>query len=424
MFYDYVKIFVKGGDGGNGSVAFRREKYVEYGGPSGGDGGHGAHVIFVGDDSVNTLLSFKYKQHYKADKGGHGAGKNMHGKKATTMYVKVPIGTIIKDDETGEILADVTEKGQEVIVARGGRGGRGNVRFASAKNRIPEVAEKGEPGIERWLRLELKIIADVGLLGMPSAGKSTIISKVSGSRPKIADYPFTTLVPNIGVVRLEPGCEFILADVPGLIEGAAEGSGLGHRFLRHIERTRFLIHVLDMSEQYERSPLQDFLTINNELSLYREDLAERIQIIAANKMDSEGAEERLEELKEALGDAYEIYPISAINSEGLNELMWRAYNLLQEIPKPIMVVEDDFKLTTVEEDDEEIILSRDMTGGWVVNGIKVEKIVKMTDWNNEAALMRLQNILIKIGVDDALRKAGARNGDLVTIAGKEFEFAE
>ncbi len=247
MFYDYVKIYVKGGDGGNGIVTFRREKYVPLGGPSGGDGGKGADIVFVADESLTTLVDFKYRQHYKAQRGENGMRKNMHGKNGEPLIVKVPVGTLVRDAETGELLADIVEKNQRVVVAKGGRGGRGNARFQSARNRAPEIAENGEPGEERWLRLELKLLADAALVGLPNAGKSTIISRVSGSRPKIADYPFTTLHPNLGVVNLEPGVSFVLADIPGLIEGAADGVGLGHRFLRHVERSRLLLQVVDMS---------------------------------------------------------------------------------------------------------------------------------------------------------------------------------
>lgn len=423
MFYDYVKIYVKGGDGGNGSAAFRREKYVPNGGPAGGDGGRGGDVVFIGDDNMTTLVDFKFRQHYRGDRGGNGMSKNMHGKNAPELLVKVPVGTIIRDDTTKELIADVTQVGQRVVVASAGRGGRGNCRFVTAKNRTPEYAENGEPGQERWLRLELKLLADVGLLGMPSAGKSTIISKVSGSRPKIADYPFTTLVPNLGVVTLEPGCSFVLADVPGLIEGAAEGAGLGHRFLRHVERTRLLIHVLDMSEQPDRTPITDFEVINKELAKYRADLLERPQIIAANKMDSEGAEERLAEFKAKYGDQYEIYPISALMEKGLDPLMWRAYDILQQTPVAAAVEAEEEKITKVE-NVEGFTVRRDIDGQWRVEGEKVEKLVKMTDWENDAAVARLAHILTKIGVEDACRKAGAKDGDVIRIADQEFDFAD
>ena len=428
MFYDYVKIYVKGGDGGNGLVAFRREKYVPYGGPAGGDGGKGGDVIFIADDTDNTLESFKYRQHYKAERGANGMNKNKFGKNGQDLLVKVPVGTIIRDDETKEILADITEKGQRVIVAKGGRGGRGNSRFQTANNRAPEIAENGEPGQERWLRLELKLLADVGLVGMPNAGKSTIISQVSGSKPKIADYPFTTIVPNLGVVTLEPGVSFVLADVPGLIEGAHTGLGLGHRFLRHVERTRLILHVVDMSGMSERKPWEDFATINQELRLYREDLARRPQIIVANKMDMPEAPENLATFKQkigldATGEEYQIFEVSALTGQGLRKLMYAAYDRLQTIPVPKGVSDEEQKLTKVEDKPEFEVLAEE-PGVWRVTGEKVEKLIIMTNWEREASLKRLQHILTKIGVDEALRKAGAQDGDLVQIANREFDFAD
>ncbi len=428
MFYDYVKIYCKGGDGGNGLAAFRREKYVPFGGPSGGDGGKGGDVVFVADDSLTTLIDFKYKQHYKAERGANGMNKNKFGKNGVDLIAKVPVGTIVRDDETKEILADFTEKGQRVVIVKGGRGGRGNVRFQTAKNPAPEIAEKGEPGQERWLRLELKLLADVGLIGMPNAGKSTIISQVSGSKPKIADYPFTTIVPNLGVVQLEPGMSFVMADVPGLIEGAHEGQGLGHRFLRHVERTRVLIHVVDMSGFSQREPWEDFATINNELKLYRADLADRPQIVAANKMDMPEAKEKLAEFKMRIGknnngEEYQIFELSALTGEGLQKLMYQAYDLLQHAPMPASVAAEENKVIKVEaKPDFEI--NRDDDGTWVVTGEKVEKLVIMTDWESDASLRRLQHILTKNGVDGALREAGAKDGDLVRIANQEFDYAE
>lgn len=424
MFYDYVKIYVKGGDGGDGMVAFRREKFVPMGGPAGGDGGRGGSIIFVGDASSNTLEAFKYKQHFKGERGQNGMSKSMYGKNGQDIIIKVPIGTIVRDDQTKEILADITEVGQELIVAKGGRGGRGNIHFQSAKNRAPEIAEKGEPGQERWLRLELKLIADVGLVGMPNAGKSTIISKVSGSKPKIADYPFTTLVPNLGVVNLEPGMSFVMADVPGLIEGASEGLGLGHRFLRHVERTRLILHVVDMSGLTEKEPWEDYKTINDELQKYRADLAARPKIIVANKMDMPDAQEKLQEFKKHIGEDLEIFQISALTGLGLRELMYAAYERLQNAPEPLGVVDkSEIKLTKVEP-KADFIIQKDEDGAWLITGEKIEKVVIMTDWSREESLKRLSHILNKMGVDDALRKAGARDGETVRIANKEFDFSD
>jgi GTP-binding protein len=424
MFYDYVKIYVKGGDGGDGMVAFRREKFVPMGGPAGGDGGRGGSIIFVGDASSNTLEAFKYKQHFKGERGQNGMSKSMYGKNGQDIIIKVPIGTIVRDDQTKEILADITEVGQELIVAKGGRGGRGNIHFQSAKNRAPEIAEKGEPGQERWLRLELKLIADVGLVGMPNAGKSTIISKVSGSKPKIADYPFTTLVPNLGVVNLEPGMSFVMADVPGLIEGASEGLGLGHRFLRHVERTRLILHVVDMSGLTENEPWEDYKTINDELQKYRADLANRPKIIVANKMDMPDSQIKLQEFKKHIGEDLEIFQISALTGQGLRELMYAAYERLQNAPEPLGVVDkSEIKLTKVEP-KADFIIQKDEDGAWLITGEKIEKVVIMTDWSREESLKRLSHILNKMGVDDALRKAGARDGETVRIANKEFDFSD
>ncbi len=422
MFYDYVKIYVKGGNGGNGMVAFRREKFVPYGGPAGGDGGRGANVVFVGDESLNTLIDFKYKQHYKAPNGVNGQSKSMHGKAGCDMIVKVPVGTIVRDDDTGEIIADITEQGQRVIVARGGRGGRGNIHFANASNKAPEIAEKGEPGQEHWLRLELKLIADVGLVGMPNAGKSTIISKISDAKPKIADYPFTTIVPNLGVVQLEPGVSFVVADVPGLIKGAHTGLGLGHRFLRHVERTRVILHVLDMSGTNEKTPWDDFDTINNELKLYRQDLAERLQIVVANKMDMPNAEENLVELEKHLQGKYEIFPVSALNGEGLKKLMYHTYELLKNAPVPAPVL-GAMKIVKVEA-KEEFTVNKSEDGAWLITGDKIEKLILMTNWESDESTRRMQHIMNKMGIDDALRNAGAKDGDLVRIADTEFDFAD
>lgn len=430
MFYDYVKIYVKAGDGGDGIVTFRREKYVPLGGPSGGDGGKGADIVFVADESLTTLVDFKYRQHYKAQRGENGMRKNMHGKNGEPLIVKVPVGTLVRDAETGELLADIVEKNQRVVVARGGRGGRGNARFQSARNRAPEIAEKGEPGEERWLRLELKLLADAALVGLPNAGKSTIISRVSGSRPKIADYPFTTLHPNLGVVNLEPGVSFVLADIPGLIEGAADGVGLGHRFLRHVERSRLLLQVVDMSGLGELSPWEEFGVIDKELALYRQDLAARPRLLLANKMDMPQAAENLQDFKQHLAEAgvdYPLYEISALTGDGLRELMYQVFEILQTTPLPqifdMTADEAEGKITKVTAEPE-FVIAQEEDGVWRVTGSKIEKLVVMTDWEHEESLRRLQNILTKIGLDDALRQAGAQDGDLVQIANREFDYAE
>ncbi|MBS3969626.1 MAG: GTPase ObgE [Clostridia bacterium] len=421
MFYDKAKIYVKAGDGGNGIVAFRREKYVPEGGPNGGDGGDGGSVILMGDKGLRTLVDFKYKPHVKAKKGEHGQGKNRHGRNAEDTILKVPLGTIVKDFDTGELIADITEDGQCVVVARGGRGGRGNARFASAKNRVPSVAEKGEPGEEVTLFLELKLLADVGLVGMPNAGKSTLISVISAAKPKIADYPFTTLKPNLGVVSVDEGSSFVVADIPGLIEGAHQGAGLGHEFLRHIERTRIFVHVLDMTPAQDKNIVDVFSVINRELILYNPKLADKKQIIAANKMDVSGAEKNLELLKKELGEQYEIFPISAVAGTGLKPLIGRIAQLIGEIEPEPLFGEDEIKVFM--EPVERFTIGRE-DGIFVVKGKEVEKHFAMTDFNNEEGIRRFQRILKTMGVEDALLKKGINYGDLVRIGDLEFEFVE
>ncbi|GAB6173249.1 GTPase ObgE [Paradesulfitobacterium aromaticivorans] len=423
MFYDQAKVYVKGGDGGDGVVAFRREKYVPEGGPSGGDGGRGGSIILVADEGLRTLVDFRYKRHYKADRGKHGEGKNMHGRGGEDLTLRVPAGTLIKDAETGEILADLTENGQKVVVARGGRGGRGNARFLSNTNKAPTLSENGEPGEERWLLFELKLLADVGLVGFPNVGKSTLISQVSAAKPKIADYHFTTLVPNLGVVDFEDGESFVIADIPGLIEGAHTGAGLGHEFLRHTERTRLIVHVLDISGSENRDPLEDFRIIREELRLYSTYLAERPMLVAANKMDIPGGEENLERLRSQLKDSYEIFPVSAATGEGLQQLMFRAKEILPNLPVPKIVESDSRHRVTKAEPQERFSLGRE-EGVYVLSGKELEKHVVMTHFESEEGLYRFQNILKAMGVDDALRAEGIREGDLVRIGELEFQWQD
>ncbi|GAW93337.1 GTPase ObgE [Calderihabitans maritimus] len=423
MFYDKAKIYVKGGDGGNGIVAFRREKYVPEGGPSGGDGGRGGDVILEADPALRTLVDFKYKRHYKAERGGHGQGKNKHGKNGEDLLIRVPLGTLVRDADTGEVLADLVEPGQKVIVAKGGRGGRGNARFATSRNRVPTFAEKGEPGEERWLELELKLLADVGLIGFPNVGKSTLISRISAARPKIADYPFTTLVPNLGVVRVDDERSFVVADIPGLVEGAHAGIGLGHQFLRHVERTRLLVHVLDAAQVEGRDLIEDYKTVNRELQLYKPELASRYQIIAANKMDLPGAEENLARLRRALGENYEIFPISAATGEGIDQLTYRIAELLETLEEEQPeheILNEHRRLVKVERAEEFEV--RQENGIFVVKGKEIERRLAMTDLENEAAVKRFQHFLIRIGVEDALRAKGIKPGDTVRIGDVEFEF--
>ena len=419
MFYDYAKIYLKGGDGGNGIVAFRREKYVPEGGPAGGDGGRGGSIIFVADEGLRTLIDFRYKRHFKGERGEHGLGSNKHGRGADDMVLRVPLGTIIKDADTKEIIADITEIGQKVVLAKGGRGGRGNSRFANSNRKAPEFAEQGEPGQERWIELELKLLADVGLVGYPNAGKSTIISKVSAAKPKIADYPFTTITPNLGVVKVDD-YSFVIADVPGLIEGAHEGVGLGHRFLKHVERTKVLVHVIDMAGTDGREPWDDFEIINRELKLYNPILAQRPQIIAANKIDMPGALEKLEEFREKIGSEYKIFPVSALNGEGLQSMIYNVVDMLHSIPDTLPPVVQEKLIITLNE--EEIIVTKQDDGVFIVRSKEVERVVAMTDINNDAAVERLQRILQGMGVEDKLKECGIQPGDAVRIGKIEFDF--
>lgn len=423
MFFDYAKIYVKGGDGGNGMVAFRREKYVPEGGPAGGDGGKGGDVILIADEGLRTLVDFRYKRHFKAPKGENGMSKNMHGAHGEDLYVKVPVGTVIKSAEKNEIIADLTRHGQEYIIAKGGRGGRGNSRFTSSVNRAPNVAENGDPGEDKWLELELMLLADVGLIGFPNVGKSTVISHVSAAKPKIADYHFTTIDPNLGVVRLDEGKSFVLVDIPGLVEGASEGVGLGHRFLRHVERTRLLLHVLDISGSEGRDPLEDFRVVNMELERYNPLLAQRIQVIVANKMDLPNSEENLERIKGELDRNYQIFPISAVTGQGLKELMYHCWGLLDTIPAmPLVVPEEEMKIVKVEQ--EEPFEVKNVNGIWVVTGPAIERLLIKMNLTSEAAMEKFILIIRKIGVDKELRRKGARDGDTIRIGDLEFDFVE
>ena len=429
MFVDQVKIYVKGGDGGNGMVAFRREKYVPNGGPAGGDGGKGASVVFEVNEGLRTLMDFRYKRHFKADRGEHGMSKGQHGRGSKDMIVKVPPGTVVMDAETKEVIADLVEHGQQAVIAKGGRGGRGNTRFATPSNPAPEIAENGEPGQERDVILELKLLADVGLVGFPSVGKSTLLSVVSSAKPKIAEYHFTTIVPNLGMVETEDGRSFVMADLPGLIEGASEGVGLGHQFLRHIERTRVIVHVIDMAATEGRDPFEDYLTINRELKEYNLRLTERPQIIVANKMDMPDAEENLEKFKEQLGEDYPIFPISALSRKGLRELLFAVADKLEETPEfPLEHEEEDTGIHRVlykhEADPENFTITRDPDGSFVLSGEKLERLFKMTDFSREESVRRFSRQLRGLGVDDALRQRGAKDGDIVKLLEFEFEFIE
>ncbi|KKK33074.1 GTPase ObgE [Mesobacillus campisalis] len=430
MFVDQVKIYVKGGDGGNGMVAFRREKYVPNGGPAGGDGGKGANVVFEVEEGLRTLMDFRYQRHFKAPRGEHGMSKNQHGKNAKDMVVKVPPGTVVTDAASGEVIADLTEHGQQAVIARGGRGGRGNSRFATPANPAPELSENGEPGQERDVVLELKLLADVGLVGFPSVGKSTLLSVVSAARPKIAEYHFTTIVPNLGMVETEDGRSFVMADLPGLIEGAHSGVGLGHQFLRHIERTRVIVHVIDMAAVEGRDPFEDYLIINKELGEYNLRLSERPQIIVANKMDMPDAEENLKAFKERLTEDHPVFPISAFTREGLRDLLFAIADLIEKTPEfPLYEeVEEELGVNRVvykhEEDQDKFTITRDPDGTFVISGETIEKLFKMTNFASEESTRKFARQMRGMGIDDALRERGAKDGDTVRILKYEFEFVE
>ncbi|TCP32249.1 GTP-binding protein [Scopulibacillus darangshiensis] len=429
MFVDHVSIYVKGGDGGNGMVAFRREKYEPNGGPAGGDGGDGSSVVFEVDEGLRTLMDFRFQRHFKAPRGENGRSKSQHGKNAKDMVVKVPPGTIVIDKATNQNIADLTKQGQKAVIAKGGRGGRGNTRFATPANPAPHIAENGEPGEDREIVMELKLLADVGLVGFPSVGKSTLLSVVTAARPKVAEYHFTTIKPNLGVVSLEDAGSFVIADLPGLIEGASQGAGLGHQFLRHIERTRVIIHVIDMAGTEGRDPYEDYVKINDELKEYQWRLLERPQIIAANKMDMPGAEEQLSVFKEKLDKDIPIFPISAVTKAGINELLYTVRDLLEKTPL-FPIYEEEIEQETghvtyrFEEEEKPFVINRDDDGSYVISGPKVEKLFKMTDFNHDEAVRRFARQLRSMGIDDALRAKGIEDGDIVRILDFEFEFMD
>ncbi|MEK3913966.1 GTPase ObgE [Paenibacillus sp. FSL H7-0331] len=431
MFIDKAKIYVKGGDGGDGLVAFRREKYVPDGGPGGGDGGNGGNVIFRVDEGLRTLVDFRYQKHFKADRGIKGRNKTQHGANAEDLIVRVPPGTVVINDDTHEIMADLTRHDQEVIVAKGGRGGRGNAKFATANNPAPEIAENGEEGQERWLVLELKVMADVGLVGFPSVGKSTLLSVVSAAQPKIAAYHFTTLTPNLGVVDVGDGRSFVMADLPGLIEGAHEGVGLGHEFLRHVERTRVVVHIIDMAATDGRDPFDDWQKINNELTLYSAKLGERPQIVVANKMDMPDAEVYLDEFTRQLAEvdpSIRVMPVSAVTKNGVQELLYKVADLLETIPD-MPLLEDLVDLSERKvfkfeaQDDEEFTIRRE-NDTFVIESPSIEKLIKRTNFSTQEAVERFARILRKKGIDQALRTRGAVDGQTIQIGDFEFEFVE
>ena len=419
QFIDKAKIKISSGKGGNGVVAWRREKYVDKGGPAGGDGGKGGSVYLVADEGLSTLLDFTYRSIFKADNGENGFKKSMHGKSAKDLYIKVPAGTLVKDLKTGNIIADLTEHNQTVLVAKGGRGGRGNTHFCTPQNRAPQYCEPGEPGIERELQLELKLIADVGLLGLPNAGKSTFISRVSAAKPKIADYPFTTIVPNLGVVRKSDGGGYVIADIPGLIEGASEGVGLGHDFLRHVERCRFLLHIVDGTEE---NPVQNYKIINEELKKYSEKLANLYQVVAINKIDSIESG-RLEELTGQFAKlGVTPYLISAVTGENIQQIKNELENKVNSIPKPeseVTIAEDT---DATNNDDGFWDVQKIKKDTYLVTGGRIIRISQVTDPRSTEQVIRFQNIMISMGIMDELKRLGIQNGDTIVAGKLELEY--
>lgn len=434
-FVDQVKIEAHAGKGGNGMVAFRREKYVPNGGPAGGDGGRGGSIILKVDEGLRTLMDFRYHRIFKAQNGGNGMSKQMTGADADDTVVSVPQGTTVRDLDTGEIIGDLVKNGDELVIAKGGRGGRGNMRFASAKNPAPEIAENGEPGEDHYLELELKMLADVGLIGYPSVGKSTLLSVVTGAKPKVAAYEFTTLVPNLGMVMLPDGRDFAMADMPGLIQGASKGVGLGLQFLRHIERTRVLLHLIDMSSDDSEEAMSRYHSINHELATYDPELLKRPQIVVATKMDMPNAEKNLQHFKEklkhddTLEKVPEIFPISAITHDGIKELMQHTAAILDHTPAFDSESHDKentvkYGLKKKDRSEPGFSISRDPDGTWVLSGKKLEKLFAMTNMDHEESQLRFARQLRHMGVDDALRAKGIQNGDQVRIQDFVFEFVQ
>lgn len=418
-FIDKAKIKVISGHGGNGVVAWRREKFVDKGGPAGGDGGRGGDIYLVADEGLSTLLDFKYKSVFKAQSGENGRIKNQYGKGGADLKIKVPAGTVVRDLKTDKIIADLIHDGQEVIIAKGGRGGRGNAKFCTPQKRAPQYCEPGEPGIERELALELKLIADVGLLGMPNAGKSTFISAISSARPKIADYPFTTLVPNLGVVRKPTGDGYVVADIPGLIEGASEGVGLGHDFLRHVERCRFLVHIVDLTQE---NPMENYDKINDELAKYSDRLANLYQIVALNKIDAIDEETRENYYKQFKEVADDVFLISAATHENVDKLTYFMAQKVDEIEKPNsdVVVEED--TGAYDNDDSSFEVIKVAKDAFIIMGGKLKRLASVTDDRNRQQILRLQNVMQGMGVFDELRKQGIKDGDTVVVGHLEFEF--
>lgn len=424
MFIDEVIVELQAGDGGNGCMAFRREKYIEMGGPAGGNGGRGSDIIFEVDEGLNTLIDLRYKKVIKGDRGANGLGKGMHGANAKDIHIKVPLGTVITDIDTGFIVADLTKKDDSAVIVKGGRGGRGNIAFATHSNPAPSYCENGEPGEIRKIKIELKLLADVGLVGLPSVGKSTIISKISASKPKIAAYHFTTLSPNLGVVRASNNRSYVVADLPGLIEGASLGEGLGDQFLKHIERTRVIAHIIDMSGIEGRDPYNDYLIINKELENFNKKILEKPQIIIANKMDIESSKENLEEFKKKV--ECPIYEISAINNNGLDKVIDALADMLDKIEKQPLYEEEKFESHVLYKFKKEqpFTITKEDNNSWRISGKEIEKILLMTKFSTDESVMRFTNKLRKLGIDNKLRELGAQEGDTIHILDFEFDYKE
>lgn len=424
MFVDIAKISVKAGKGGNGSVAFRREKYIPMGGPAGGDGGDGGSVILVADEGLRTLMDFRYKKHYHAENGEDGRGKKQYGSAGEDLYLRVPVGTLVKDAETGIVLADLKTHGQQYVAARGGRGGKGNVKFKSSIRRTPRFAQPGTKGDEREIILELKLLADVGLIGFPNVGKSTILAAITSAKPKIANYHFTTLKPNLGVVSIGEGHSYVLADIPGLIEGASEGAGLGLDFLRHIERTKLLLHVIDASGQEGRDPVEDFHKINDELKQYSNKLSGKEQIIVLNKMELPDAINNAERIKKEFSEKYEIIQVSAATGSGLDFLKKRAYERLLEIEEEIEFVDEEAVESFLEKKERDTILVTKEDGYYSAEGDFLERLVASTNFDDFESFSNFQKVLIDKGVIQKLKELGAEEGDLISVCGIEFDFVD
>lgn len=424
MFVDKVKIKIKAGDGGNGIVAYRREKYVPLGGPFGGDGGDGGNIIFQTDTHKSTLLDLRYNKLLKAEDGQNGKTKKMHGANGKDVIVRVPLGTTIKDAQTDAVLADLVYPEQQVVICQGGKGGRGNYHFATPRNSAPNFAENGEIGESREIKLELRLLADAGLIGFPSVGKSTFISVVSAARPEIGDYPFTTLVPNLGVVAAGDGRSFVLADLPGLIENAHQGKGLGIQFLKHIERCRVLIHLIDMSGSEGRNPIDDYRIINHELESYKHDLVKRPQFVVANKMDLEGSAEHLVAFRKAYPDL-NVYETITLIDEGLQPVLYAVMDQLDAMPQDIFVEPEISEVTfTYDNPQDQFSVERINEHTWRVSGDLLERKFKQVNMDSEESVLRFGHTLRKIGVDDALREAGVQDGDIVIMMNIQFVFQE